>query len=187
MGVGLNFHATEIEGCYLIEAGKATDDRGWFLRLFDEGAFKEIGFTEKIVQINQANNRKRGTLRGMHYQISPHAETKIVSCLSGKLWDVAVDLRKNSQTFLKWTSVELSSDQSKIFMIAKGCAHGYVTLEDDTTVLYFHSEVYSPQQERGINYLDPTLKIEWKGAIAIVSDRDKNLPFLEKDFEGISL
>ena len=187
MGVGLNFHATEIEGCYLVETARAADDRGWFLRLFDEAAFKEVGFAEKIVQINQANNRKSGTLRGLHYQVPPNAETKIVSCLSGKLWDVAVDLRRNSSTFLKWTSVELGSDEPKIFLIAKGCAHGYVTLQDNTTVLYFHSEVYSPQQEQGINYLDPTLKIEWKEGVSMISDRDKNLPFLEKDFEGISL
>ena len=155
--------------------------------MFDEEAFREIGFTGKIVQINQSNNHKRGTLRGLHYQRPPHAETKIICCLSGKLWDVAVDLRKNSSTFLKWTSVELNSDEPKIFLIAEGCAHGYVTLQDNTTILYFHSEIYSPGHEGGINYLDPILNITWKEAITLISDRDKSLPFLEKDFEGISL
>jgi len=187
MGVSLNFRATEIEGCYLVETERASDDRGWFQRLFDEAPFKEAGFKEKIVQINQANNKNRGTLRRLHYQLPPHAESKIVSCLSGKLRDVAVDLRKNSSTFLKWISVELSSDKPKFFLIAKGCAHGYATLQENTTVLYFHSGIYSPEYERGINYLDPILNIAWKETITTISDRDKGLPFLEKDFEGIAL
>jgi dTDP-4-dehydrorhamnose 3,5-epimerase len=187
MGASLNFSETEIEGCYLAQPARVADDRGWFQRLFDEGAFKEIGFSERIVQVNQANNSRRGTLRGLHYQVPPHAETKIIYCVSGKLWDVAVDLRKNSRTFLKWTAVELSSDDPKIFMIAKGCAHGYVTLQDNTGVIYFHSEIYSPEHERGINYLDPVLNIAWKEAIGTVSDRDQNLPSLKKDFEGISI
>jgi len=181
------FHDTAIEGCWLIEVQKSIDDRGSFQNLFNEQIFLKTGFDEKIVQVNHSVNPRRGTLRGLHFQIPPDAEIKIVTCLTGKIQDVAVDLRKNSPSFLKWIAVELSHNATNILLIPKGCAHGFITLEDDSTILYLHSEKYVQESERGINYLDPRLNITWKESVNVISNRDKNLPFLENNFEGLVL
>jgi dTDP-4-dehydrorhamnose 3,5-epimerase len=153
------------------------DGRGFFGRSFCRGEFTERGLNPEIVQCNISFNRYAGTLRGMHYQLAPHAEEKLVRCTRGKLYDVIVDLRQESPTFKQWISLELSVDNRLMLYIPKGCAHGFQTLEDNTEVFYQMSEFYYPESGRGVRWNDPAFGVQWpEGVQMILSDRDRNWP-----------
>jgi dTDP-4-dehydrorhamnose 3,5-epimerase len=173
------FKKTKIKGLYIIEPELKSDERGYFARIFCKKEFKKIGFDFKIVQVNRSLTKKRGTIRGLHFQKPPKSEDKIVVCLKGKIFDVALDLRKNSPTFGKWVGVELSEENKKMFLIPKGFAHGFQTLTDNCEILYFVSEFYSPKYESGIRWDDPFFNIKWPIKNPILSEKDKNWPLFK--------
>lgn len=163
---------------FLIETEPRSDERGCFTRLFCTKELQQAGLCKPLAQINEVFSKQAGTLRGLHYQKPPHSEMKIVKCLQGSAWDVIVDVRKDSPAFLKWFGIELSQDNGKMLFIPEGFAHGYQTLQDNTRVLYMVSEFYAPESESGIRYDDPLLNIEWKMPPDVISEKDKNYPFL---------
>jgi len=178
-------HETPIEGLHLLERQPLGDERGFLERLFCQESLKVLLKEESIRQINHTLTRKEGTVRGMHFQHPPHAETKIVSCLKGKVWDVAVDLRKGSPTFLRYHAVVLSEDNFQTFVIPRGFAHGFQTLARECEMLYFHTADYNKDAERGLNAIDPLLGIEWPQPIAERSERDSMQPMLTEEFSGV--
>jgi dTDP-4-dehydrorhamnose 3,5-epimerase len=163
------------------------DNRGYLERLFCQEELGEILADRHIVQINHTLTASRGTLRGMHFQQPPHAETKFVSCLRGEVFDVAIDLRRDSPTFLQWHGEILSADNHRTLVIPEGYAHGFQTLCDDCEMLYLHTAAYHAAAEAGVNARDPTLAIAWPLAVTVLSPRDANHPMLNNDFSGIVL
>ena len=155
------------------------------LRRLEELA--QAGWTRPVAQANLTLTRTRGTVRGMHYQLPPDAEMKLVRCVRGEVWDVAVDLRHGSPTFLQWHAERLSADNMAALLIPEGCAHGFQALTDDVEMLYLHSMPFAPASERGIGALDPLVGIRWPLPIAAMSDRDRGFPPLSKDFQGVTL
>lgn len=181
----MKFNKTNIEGLHTIDLNLVKDDRGWFGRTYCENAFKSIGFNEIFVQMNHSFNAQKGTLRGMHFQNPPYGETKLIRCIAGKVFDVAVDLRKDSPTFLQWTGVVLSAKNKRMILIPKGFAHGFITMENNTELLYYHTEFYTPEADTGFNYNDSKVNINWVIPIEKISKKDENLPNIEDSFEGI--
>lgn len=169
----MKFTETRLKGAFLIEPEKLTDERGFFARAFCEKEFRDRGLHSRFVQWNMAFNRKKGTLRGMHYQTYPHQEIKLVRCTRGAVYDVIVDLRPDSPTFKKWVALELTSGNSLVLYIPKGVAHGYQTLEEDTELFYQMSEPYHPECARGLRWDDPAIGIAWPPGERIFSDRDR--------------
>ncbi|WP_242018583.1 MULTISPECIES: dTDP-4-dehydrorhamnose 3,5-epimerase [unclassified Synechocystis] len=163
------------------------DRRGFLARLFCAEELKEVGWHKPIAQINHTHTAQGGTVRGMHYQNPPSAEMKLVTCIRGQVWDVAVDLRVDSPTFLTWQGVVLSADNNRALLIPEGCAHGFQALSDDVELIYCHSVAYNPMAEGGLNPQDPRLGIEWPQAITELSQRDQNHPLLDSTFLGLSL
>ncbi|MFC1643524.1 dTDP-4-dehydrorhamnose 3,5-epimerase [Chlamydiota bacterium] len=176
----MKFTETKLKGAYTIEPELLEDERGFFARSFCLKEFEEHGLNPRIVQSNISFNRKKGTLRGMHYQTSPYEEVKLVSCPEGTIYDVIVDLRKDSPTYSKWVSVELSSENHKMLYIPQSFAHGFQTLEDSTTVFYQMSEFYHPESSKGIRWDDPLFKIKWPLREQIISEKDLTYPYLRK-------
>ena len=170
----MKFTETKINGVFLIEIEKIEDDRGFFARTLDKQEFQKHKLTENFVQCSLSYNKKKGTLRGMHFQIPPYGETKIVSCIQGKIFDVIIDLRKNSSTFKQWESVELNSENHKMLYIPKGIAHGFQTLEDNTEIYYQMSEYHKSEYYQGVRYDDPNFGIKWPLPISAISVNDKN-------------
>jgi len=170
----------QISGVYLIETTTIADERGSFERISCMNSFKAIGFKGEFVQSSISYTEKKNTLRGMHFQKAPFEEEKLVRCIKGEIYDVVVDLRPNSKTLYKWQAFELSEENQKSLFIPKGCAHGFLTLEDNCQVLYQISEYYSPEHATGVNYADTKLNIEWPGLDVdrIISEKDKNLPMI---------
>lgn len=183
----MKFTALEILGLYLIELEPFRDERGCFVRHFCENEFSKIDKDFKIVQINHSRTKNNGTIRGMHLQHPPYSETKVVRCIRGSIFDVAVDIRKDSPTFLKWHGEILSSDNMKMLYIPKGFAHGFQALEDDIEVLYLCDEFYNKEHENGIRYNDERINIEWKINNVFVSEKDKNHKLLDNTFIGIDI
>ncbi len=167
---------TPLAGVYVIELEKHGDDRGFFARVFCANEFRGLGLATNFVQVNNSLSATRGTLRGMHYQLSPKAETKVVRCIHGALWDVVLDLREGSPTFGRWFGAELSAENRRMMYVPKGFAHGFITLTDAAEAFYFVDEFYAPRHERGILWNDPTFKIEWPIEPAVISDKDRNHP-----------
>jgi len=172
----MKFTETALKGVFVIELEKRGDDRGFFARLFCENEFKQHGLNPKIVQMNNSLSSTRGTLRGIHYQLAPKGEDKTFRCVRGALFDVVIDLRPDSPTFLKHVAVELTAESRKMIHVPQGCANSFMTLDDDTEIFYFTSEFYSQQQERGIRYNDPALGIKWPMEPMVISDKDKSHP-----------
>jgi len=172
----MKFTETKLPGSYIIELEKRGDDRGFFARFFCKNEFEKIGLDHNIVQINNSLSKDKGTLRGMHYQLAPKAETKIVRCIKGSLFDVIIDLREDSPTFCKWFGAELTSENRKMMYVPKGFGHGFVTLEENSEALYLVTEFYAPELERGIRYNDLYFNIEWPIEPVVISDKDKNHP-----------
>ena len=171
----------------LIERQRLGDSRGFLSRLFCSVELAAAGCYQPIVQINQTYTAKRGTVRGMHYQNPPYTEMKLVNCIEGEVWDVAVDLRAGSPTFLHCHAEILSADNNRALLIPEGFAHGFQTLTDNVTLLYCHTATYSPEAERALNARDPRLAISWPLAITEISTKDAKHPLLDMKFEGIRL
>lgn len=187
MSERFNFIETPLSGLYLIQKKPISDNRGFFNRLFCSDEFKEIGFNKSIVQMNTSFTKKKGTVRGMHYQYPPYTETKIITCLKGEVFDVAVDLRKDSPTFLQWHGHILSEKDLYSYYIPDGFAHGFQTLTDNCELLYMHSSSYQQDAEAAINVLDPKINIAWPLTISDISERDNSHPMIETSFEGIQV
>jgi len=173
-----------IDGLKLIKRKRIKDNRGYFSRLFCADDLALAGWDETIVQINHSVTLKRGTIRGMHYQSPPCSELKLVSCIKGRIFDVAVDLRRESKTFLQWHKEIISAENNNSFLIPKGCAHGFQTLTDDVELLYCHSAYYNKQTEKALNPHDPRLSISWPLDASVISNRDANHLFIDEFFEG---
>jgi len=178
---------TILDGVKLIEAVPQRDERGEFARIFCDSELEGILDGKAIKQINQSITRKVGTVRGMHFQNAPHAEIKIVRCLKGKVFDVAVDLRKNSPTFLNWFGIELSSKKNIALVIPEGFAHGFQVLEDSSELLYLHTAPYIASSEAAIRFNDPMVGIIWPITPTEVSQRDLSHVYLNSTFKGISV
>lgn len=172
------FIPLKLEGAYLIDLDKREDERGFFARYYCEKELKSNGLETNWVQMNTTLTLKKGTIRGLHFQRYPMAEAKIIRCLKGSIWDVIVDLRKNSPTFGQWLNLELNESNRSMVYIPKGFAHGFQTLQDNCELLYMHSEFYSSLHEGGIRFNDPDLNINWPLSLEFCSNRDKNHPRL---------
>jgi len=181
------FIVTPIEGLKLVKRKRIEDERGFLTRVYSENEFTREGMSKPIVQINHTMTRKAGALRGMHYQLPPYAETKLVNCLQGEIFDVSVDLRKGSATYLKWHAEVLSAENLSSLIIPEGVAHGFQALSDNCELLYFHTTAYHPDAEAGLNARDPKLGIEWPLEILDISERDISHPFIDEQFAGITL
>jgi len=177
--------ATSIHGLVILETEAYSDHRGVFARLFCQDELKECLASRKIVQINHSRTLAIGDVRGLHYQNPPHAEMKFVRCLKGKVWDVAVDLRAGSPTFLKWHAEELSEKNMHMMVIPEGLAHGFQVLEENSDLLYLHTAMYTPAAEGGVLPNDKMLAIDWPLPVHDLSERDQNHPLLSSDFTGI--
>lgn len=167
---------TPLKGAFLIDLEPYQDDRGFFSRLFCAEEFTAKGLEGKIVQVNNSKSRFAKTLRGLHYQLPPFEETKLVRCIHGSIFDVIVDIRKDSATFGKWFGETLTSENRKMMYVPRGFAHGFITLTPDAEIIYFVSEMYSKTHERGIRYNDPRFHIEWPFEPEIISERDQAHP-----------
>ena len=178
---------TSIATLKVVERKQLGDTRGFLSRLFCAEELLAAGWRKPISQINHTLTRKQGTVRGMHFQYPPHAEMKLVACLRGEIWDVAVDVRAGSPTFLQWHSEQLSPDNGRAMLIPEGFAHGFQTLTDDCELIYCHSAAYAPESECVINAVDPRLRINWPRPITEQSARDIDHPMLTDDFTGINV
>lgn len=172
----MKFIPLKVEGAYLIEPEPRGDDRGWFARVFCAAEFEARGLESRWVQANQSLSRKVHTLRGLHYQKPPHAEVKLVRCLRGRLWDVVADLRPDSPSFGRWDAVELTPSVFQWVYVPKGCAHGFLTLEDNSEAFYLVSAAYAPEAEAGLRWDDPFLAIRWPAEPRVLSAKDQNWP-----------
>lgn len=181
----MNISQTPISGLMVIETKSHFDQRGAFSRLYCQEELQETIGSRRIVQINQSRTHTVGAVRGLHFQHPPHAEMKLVRCIKGKVWDVAVDLRAGSPTFLKWHAEELSFSNARMMVIPEGFAHGFQVLEADSELLYLHTDFYKPEAEGGVAHDDPRLIIAWPLPITDLSVRDQNHPPISSSFPGI--
>jgi dTDP-4-dehydrorhamnose 3,5-epimerase len=172
----MKFTETPLKGAHVIELEKRGDDRGWFARFFCEREYQQHDLNHRIVQANTSFSKIKGTLRGMHFQLAPKAEDKIIRCLRGALYDVIIDLRPGSPTFLKHFAIELTAENRTMLYVPKGFAHGFITLAADTEPFYMVTEYYSPELERGVRYNDPAFGIRWPLEPVVISDKDRNFP-----------
>jgi dTDP-4-dehydrorhamnose 3,5-epimerase len=174
------FTETALKGACIIDSEMKEDERGFFARSFCMKEFESHGLNPRVAQCNISFNRKKGTLRGMHYQIAPHEEAKLVRCMRGSIYDVIIDLRRHSATFKQWLAVELTAINYRMLYIPNGFAHGFQTLEDNTEVFYQMSEFYYPEYARGVRWDDPSFCIKWPLAKPIMSEKDKSYPLFGK-------
>lgn len=170
------FTQTRLNGAFIIEPEKIHDERGFFARTWCKREFIARGLHPDLVQCNISFNIKKGTLRGMHHQVAPHEEVKLVRCTAGAIYDVIIDLRPTSPTFKAWLAVELTAQNRKMLYIPRGFSHGFLTLKDDTEVFYQMSEFYAPECARGIRWNDPAFNIEWPIEITVISEKDSQYP-----------
>jgi dTDP-4-dehydrorhamnose 3,5-epimerase len=183
----MNITASPIDGVFVIKRPRNGDERGFLSRLFCTDTLRAAGWTKPVAQINHTFTAKAGGVRGMHFQHPPHAEMKLVSCLHGEVWDVAVDLRRGSPTFLRWHAERLSPDNLRAMLIPEGCAHGFQALADGCELLYCHSAAYAQHAEGGVRHDDPRLAIRWPLAIHDLSARDASHPLISADFTGLAI
>ena len=179
------FSPAPLQGSYIIEPQPFEDERGWFARFYCKNEFKQIGHDKEWVQLNHSVTNKKGAMRGMHFQKKPFREIKMVKCIAGKIFDVIIDLRQNSNSFLSWFGVELSAENKKMLYIPEGFAHGFQCLSDRCELIYHHSELYVPEAEAGIRYNDPAINIQWPLPVTQLSPRDQDHPYLDETFKGI--
>ena len=170
------FTETGLSGAVIVDVERHTDERGFFARSWCTREFQERGLSPLVVQCNVSGNAVKGTLRGMHYQVAPHAEVKLVRCTKGAIYDVIIDLRETSPTFLRHVGVELTAENHRALYIPEGFAHGFMTLQDDSEVFYQMSAFYEPSAARGVRWNDPAFAIEWPLPVIVISKRDQELP-----------
>ena len=166
------FNASSVSGVYVIETELVADERGSFSRLWCRREFESLGLSVEIAQMSVSINTHAGTLRGLHFQAAPHAEAKLIRCSAGSIYDVVVDLRPESPTYLQWAAENLSAVNRRMMYVPEGCAHGFQTLDDATQVVYSISEFYAPEAARGVRYDDPALGIMWPLPVTAISERD---------------
>ena len=174
-----------LAGAYTVELRPHEDDRGSFARIFCRREFREIRPDLEFVQINASYNKRKGTIRGMHYQLAPSSDAKLVSCIVGRALDVIVDIRSESPTFLEYATIELSPENNRMVFIPEGFAHGFQTLTDDTRLTYYHTQQYDPKREAGIHFADPAVGIDWPLENVIASEKDRMRKLLTSSFQGI--
>jgi dTDP-4-dehydrorhamnose 3,5-epimerase len=187
MGKRMKFVEVPLKGAFKVELEPSRDERGLFARTFCQKEFAEIGFFKQVVQINHSITLKKGTIRGMHFQRPPACEIKIIRCVGGIVFDVMVDLRAGSPTFLQWHGVELSKDNMRMVYIPEGFAHGFQTLSDNAELIYHHSEFYDPGYEEGLRFDDPSLAIKWPLSVQTISNKDRSYSLLSNGFKGIEI
>lgn len=178
---------TPMAGLKIVERSKQSDERGFLARLFCAEELAAAGWSKPIAQVNQTLTRRQGAVRGLHFQFPPHAEMKLVSCIRGEVWDVAVDIRRGSPTFLRWFGTRLSAENGHALLIPEGFAHGFQALASDSELIYFHNCVWHAASEGAVHPQEPRVDVKWPHAIAEMSARDKAHPMLSSAFEGISL
>lgn len=183
----MKFNAATVEGGFTIDLDKREDDRGFFARYFCEDEFAAAGLEARYVQINDSYNHKKGTLRGLHYQLPPSGEVKVVRCIRGALFDVMVDMRPKSPTFKQWFGAKLTAENRRMMYVPRGFAHGFITLEDDTEALYLASASYDPIAERGLRFNDPSIGIEWPVDPVEMSEKDLSWPDLDSEYHCLDL
>jgi dTDP-4-dehydrorhamnose 3,5-epimerase len=172
----MQFTETEIGGAFILDAEQIADERGFFARSWARDEFEAHGLNPHLAQCNLSYNHRKGTVRGMHWQAAPHAETKLVRCTQGGIYDVVVDLRADSATYLRWIGVELTAENRRALYIPEGCGHGFQTLADATEVLYMITEYYTPAAARGMRWNDPAITVTWPLAVTVISERDAQYP-----------
>lgn len=177
--VDMTFHETRISGVFEINVEPVRDERGFFARSWCRKEFEGRGLNSNLVQCSISYNRKQGTLRGMHYQAVPYAETKVVRCTHGAIYDVVLDLRPQSPTFRDWIAVILTAENRKMVYVPEGCAHGFLTLNDESEVFYQMSEFYDAGSARGVRWNDPAFQITWPEKVEVLSERDRSYPNFE--------
>ncbi len=170
----MKFEETKLQGAYLVDLQQLQDERGFFARAYCADEFQAMNMVPEIVQANLSTNKVKGTLRGMHYQLDPYQETKFVRCIRGALYDVIIDLRPASPTYMEWVGVELTADNYRALFVPRDFAHGFVTLEDNTEAFYMVSQCYTPGAESGIRWNDPVFNIAWPMEPTVVSEKDMN-------------
>lgn len=185
--MAMKINETKIKGVSLIETSSVTDHRGSFSRWFCAKELAPVLGKRSLVQINNSKSLKAGTVRGLHFQKPPKGEMKIVRCIRGRVWDVALDLRAGSPTFLQWFGAELTPQNSCMLAVPEGFAHGYQSLEPESELLYFNTEFYDPAYEGAVHHTDPLAGIEWPLKVTDLSDRDASTPFLTADFKGFNV
>jgi dTDP-4-dehydrorhamnose 3,5-epimerase len=175
----MKFSPTKLRGACIIELQPIGDTRGFFARAWCQREFEAAGLPGQFVQANLSLNRNKGTLRGLHWQVPPHAEAKLVRCIRGAIYDVIVDLRADSPTYLQWIAAELTADNHRMLLVPEGFAHGFQTLQEDAEVFYHVTTFYAPEAERGARYNDPALEIDWPLPVSTISDKDAQWPDIE--------
>jgi dTDP-4-dehydrorhamnose 3,5-epimerase len=183
----MEFIKTDIKGLYIIRLKKLEDERGLFARTYCKKEFKQIGFDKEFVQFNHSFNKQKGTIRGMHFQNAPYAEKKLIRCVQGAVNDVAIDLRKESSTFLQYFEIELTAQNMLSILIPEGFAHGFQTLEDNSALIYHHTQYYTPEADAGFRFDDPALNITWKLPAVVVSEKDKSYKLIDNNFKGLNI
>ncbi len=181
----MEFIVTELPGNYLVSINTFSDNRGWFSRYFSKDTFERIGHAKEWVQMNHSFNTMKGTLRGLHFQVGAAKEVKLVRCIAGAVWDVVIDLRADSPTYLQSFGHLLSAQNKLMMYVPEGFAHGFQTLSDNCELLYHHTGYYSRELEGGLHYNDPALGIRWPEPVAVISERDLSFPFIDSTFKGI--
>jgi dTDP-4-dehydrorhamnose 3,5-epimerase len=174
----LRFTELPVSGSFVIDMDMIHDHRGFFGRVWCERELLAHGLNAEIAQVNVGFSKTKGTLRGLHYQEAPHQEVKVVRCTQGRLYDLVLDLRPDSSTYKRWAGVELTAENRRMLYIPMGCAHGYLTLEDDTEMYYSTSAFYSAPASAGVRYDDPEFGIQWPEEVSVISDKDRAWPFL---------
>lgn len=182
-----DFIHTPLSGLQVVQRRAMEDHRGFLSRFYCADDFREVGVSKNISQINHTLTVKKGAIRGLHFQKPPHAEVKMVSCVKGEIFDVAVDLRRDSPTFLQWHGEILSAANRRSLLIPEGFAHGFQALTEDCELIYLHTAAYCPDAEGALNVMDPKINIAWSLPIKDISERDRNHPFIKSDFQGIVL
>lgn len=172
----MKFTETNLKGAFIVGIEKLNDDRGFFARSWCQREFEDLGLTSRVLQANVSYNRQKGTLRGMHYQIAPYQECKLVRCTRGAIYDVIIDLRPDSPTYKQWTGVELTADNYAMLFVPEDFAHGFQTLTDKTEITYQVSQFYTPGSEKGIRFDDPAFAIQWPLEVTLISDKDNTWP-----------
>jgi dTDP-4-dehydrorhamnose 3,5-epimerase len=175
----MKYHETKLPGVFEISIEPMADERGFFARSWCEKEFEAHGLNPALVQCNISVNKRKGTLRGVHYQVAPHSETKLVRCTRGAIFDVIVDLRSDSPTFKRWVGIVLTAEKRNMAYVPEGCAHGFLTLGDDTEVFYQMSQFYNTEAARGVRWNDPAFAIDWPAKVEVISERDGAYPNFE--------
>jgi len=171
------FRETTLKGAFVIEMEKFEDKRGFFARAWCQKEVEAKGLISRVAETNISFSKRRGTLRGMHYQVAPYEQVKLVRCTAGAIYDVIIDMRLDSPTYRKWTGVELTAENYRMLYVPEHFAHGFQTLEDDTEVTYQVSQFYSPESERGVRYDDPVFQVEWPRPVEVISEKDIAWPY----------